>query len=75
MIEGRSRDDWAHTAALMAQQANIYRDPKKKSTPFSPNDFDPWVYLDRKRKGRRADDRLPGDIKMLKTVFVDRKTQ
>ena len=54
--------------------ANANRDPKKKSSPFQPADFDPYALMDRRQKGRiaKSDDRLPGDISLLK-VFVDRK--
>ena len=41
MADGRQRDAWNHTAALMALTANCHRDPKQRSTPFEPNDFHP----------------------------------
>jgi len=75
MAEGRCREDWAHTSTVMALLANINRDPRKKSTPFKPADFDPYVHLDRKAAGQAFDDRLPGSIDTLVTVFVDRVQQ
>jgi len=71
MADGRCREEWAHTSTVMALLANINRDPKKKSSPFKPADFDPYVHLDRKAAGRTFDDRLPGSIDTLITVFVD----
>ena len=64
MAEARSRDRWARTSALMALIANCHRDPKK-SRPFKPADFDP--YLERKA------DRLVVDkenIGLLKQAFA-----
>ena len=47
MAEARGRDNWAHTSALLALTANVYRDPKK--TPaFKPADFDPYTATDRR---------------------------
>ena len=40
MAEGRSREAWNHTAAVLALLANCHRDPKK-SKPFQPDDFNP----------------------------------
>ena len=40
MADARSRQNWSHTAALMALIANCHRDPKK-TRPYKPTDFDP----------------------------------
>lgn len=40
MAEGRSREAWNHTAAVLAMLANCHRDPKK-SRAFEPEDFHP----------------------------------
>ena len=40
MSEAKSRDDWRHTAALMALVANVNRDPRKQR-PLKPEDFNP----------------------------------
>lgn len=40
MAEGRSRDAWAHTSAVLAMLFNVNRDPRK-SKALMPSDFDP----------------------------------
>ena len=69
MADGRCRNEWAHTAALLCQTANINRDPEKRSTPFRPEEFNPYTYIDRKGKGVKVDDRMPGSVSMLKDIF------
>lgn len=64
MAEAKSRDNWAHTSALLAMTANCNRDPKK-TRPFSPTDFDPHASAEKQI-------RLKGSIEDLK-VFVDKK--
>lgn len=63
MWEGRVRENWNHTAQMMALTANINRDPKRKSKPFAPADFHP---LERARESRV----IPADITVLRDVFV-----
>lgn len=41
MAEGRQKAEWGRTAATMALIANCHRDPKKKSTPFTADDYLP----------------------------------
>lgn len=69
MAHGRQRDQWNHTATLLAMLANINRDPKK-SRAARPMDFHPMP--DGKRRVKPAP--IKGDITMLKAVFVDRRT-
>jgi hypothetical protein len=64
MAEGRSRDNWAHTSAVLALVANVNRDPKK-SKAYKPADFNPHV-----RKAAK----LKTDIRVLKQVFVDNRS-
>ncbi|NLW83533.1 MAG: hypothetical protein GXY41_03865 [Phycisphaerae bacterium] len=40
MAEGKSKDAWQHTSALLALIANVNRDPKR-TKPFKPSDFNP----------------------------------
>lgn len=40
------REQW-HFAELLAQGANIHRDTKKRTTPYSPMDFMPKHYRDK----------------------------
>jgi len=41
MAEGRAKENWQHTSALMALIANAHRDPKKGKA-FEPDDFNPY---------------------------------
>ncbi|HEY1068411.1 MAG TPA: hypothetical protein VGE52_19970 [Pirellulales bacterium] len=63
MAEGRTREAWNHTSALLALLANIHRDPKKTS-PFKPADFHPSV-----KRATAAPVKV--GIRVLKQVFVD----
>ncbi len=65
MAEGRQNEQWNHTAALLAMLANVNRDPKK-GRAFQPNDFHPH-----RHRPKASDKPLKGNIRMLKTVFVD----
>lgn len=64
MSEGRGREHWAHTSALLALLANVHRDPKKHR-PFSPADFNPYA-LDEQKPAPKT-----RDLSILKAVFVD----
>lgn len=64
MTQGRQRDEWNHTATLLAMIANINRDPKK-GRAARPTDFHPMP--DGKRKAPAP---IKGNITMLKSVFV-----
>lgn len=64
MAEGRSRDNWAHTSAILALIANVNRDPKKHRA-LKPADFDPHAAPKSKRTRTK-------DLSILKAVFVDR---
>lgn len=67
MAEGRRKDAWSHTSALLALIANAHRDPKK-SKPFEPDDFSPFA------NRRRCEPKLvTKDLTVLKAVFVDRR--
>lgn len=41
MAEGRSRENWQHTSAILALLYNCNRDPKK-TKPAKPSDFNPF---------------------------------
>ncbi len=66
MAEGRSREAWNHTAAVMAILANVHRDPKKHG-PYGADDFHPY-----RTRGREAVPKTK-DLSILKAVFVDGK--
>ena len=42
MAEGRQRDSWSRTSAVLALTANCNRDPKKQRA-FTPDDFNPFA--------------------------------
>ena len=66
MSEAKSRDDWRHTAALMALVANVNRDPHKQR-PFQPEDFSPYEQKPKtviRGKG----------LRLLRDVFVKTET-
>ena len=62
MAEGRQREAWNHTAALLALLANCHRDPKRSSA-FTVTDFHPLA--------EPASPPPRADITVLKTVFID----
>jgi hypothetical protein len=41
MAEARRRFTWGAVSSVMALLANLNRNPKKRSRPFTPADFDP----------------------------------
>lgn len=50
MAEGKSKSLWAHTSLIMALLAELHRDPKERTRPFSPADFNPHVDKQEKRE-------------------------
>jgi hypothetical protein len=68
MAQSRQTENWNHTAALLAMLANVHRDPKK-GRALKPSDFHPVP----KPKTKAEQPPIKGDIRMLKTLFVDRR--
>jgi hypothetical protein len=66
MAEARSRQQWHHTAALLALIANCHRDAKRHR-PYTPEDF-----LPRTPAARQPSTPPITDLSILKTLFVDR---
>ena len=68
MAEGKAKDAWQHTAAILALIANVNRDPKKKR-PFMPADFNPYF-----EKTSRPDVIVvtKENISLLKNAFLRR---
>ncbi len=64
MAEGRQREAWNHTAALLALLANCHRDPRRSSA-FTVTDFHPLA--------EPAALPPPADISVLKDVFIHRR--
>ena len=63
MADAKRRDQWSHTAAALAMTANVHRDRKKKSQPFTPADFHPLA--------RRKTPAVKVGLGVLKQVFVE----
>ncbi len=41
MATGRSKAQWSHTSEILAILAEVNRDPRKRSAPFTSRDFNP----------------------------------
>jgi len=41
MWDGKNEFEWSQTSSIMCLMANINRDTKKRSKPFTPDDFKP----------------------------------
>ena len=65
MAEGRSRDRWNHTAAILALTANCHRAKKSRKT-FKPDDFHPHVH-------RASAPKIQVPVSILKQIFVDNR--
>ncbi|MBX3444254.1 MAG: hypothetical protein KF774_17765 [Planctomyces sp.] len=62
MADARKTDDWSRLAQLLCLTANINR--KKRTRPFRPHDFVPWLPRPRKPPPE------PGGIQLLR-VFLN----
>ena len=67
MAESRSKDNWNHTSAVLALIINVNRDPKKRRA-VSPKELNPHEH--KKKTILRGK-----GLRILKDVFVDRKTE
>ena len=63
MAEAKRNEAWSHTANLMALVANVNRNPRKRSRPYSPVEFHPFV-----ERKKPAETKV--DVKVLRDVFV-----
>lgn len=52
MTDGRIREEWARTSAVLAMLANTVRDPKKKPSPYTAAEFNPFREHDRRAVNR-----------------------
>jgi hypothetical protein len=68
MYEATRREQWSHTANVMALLANCHRDPKRSRRPFHVADFLP---ADLRIHVRRAlgIPLTPANLRMLKPLF------
>jgi hypothetical protein len=65
MADGRLRERWNHTAAVLAMLANAHRDQRRRAEPFGVADFHPF-------EAPRREEPLKVDITVLRDVFVPR---
>ena len=65
MADAARGEAWQHTAWLAAMIANANRDPKKKPSPFTPDDFNPMVRRDRKSGAVSVTKENIGDMKAM----------
>jgi hypothetical protein len=70
MAESKQREAWGRTSSLLAMIANITRAlaGRKSDKAFVPSDFDPF-------SARQQMPPLPGDVSMLKDVFIKHKEE
>lgn len=74
MAEALRREAWQHTAWLSAMIANANRDPRKKPSPFQPDDFNPLAKRDRKAGAVVVDDETIGDLRTMFGQFSPERT-
>jgi hypothetical protein len=67
MTRGRAVRQWDETAALMAVIANCHRNPKRRPSPYTADDFHPFA----PRHTTRGLRLTPANIGILK-VFLPR---
>ncbi len=65
MAEGRSRDRWNHTAAILALTANCHR-TKKTSKAFQTDDFHP-------HHQKKSAFVIKAPVSILKPIFVENR--
>lgn len=67
MLDARCREHWSHTSVILALIANVNRDPKKHSQPFSPDEFNPY---EQQSKAKEEPIARVG-VDMLRRLFID----
>jgi hypothetical protein len=63
MVDAVRCERWDHTASLLCQGANIYRDPKSRPLPF--HKFHPYRESPTQSRGMSV-----SDLHALKSLFV-----
>ena len=66
MVQGKRKEEWQHTASILAMVANTVRDPKKKRKAYCTEDFYPKSFDTRRKE---VPMRVP--ISALKSAFID----
>ena len=65
MYRGKVEDEWGRTSSAMALFANANRDPKKRSKPYTPDDFNPTSVRPRQSRGTRLTSKNIDILKVL----------
>ena len=65
MADGPGRTSWAQTSLIACILANANRDPKKRSRPYTPADFDPYAEDADREDSRRLTAENITDLKMF----------
>lgn len=52
MADGLARERWGHTSAVLAMIASVNRDAKKRPSPYSSSEFNPFGAEDRRSANR-----------------------
>lgn len=73
MAEGKRKDDWHHTAKLCVMLAEPHRDRKKRSKPYSEEDFHPYAH--EIKQVRRTKVSKAEGMRLLRAAFVDGKVK
>jgi hypothetical protein len=68
MVEEEQNRRWDHTASILAMIAEVHRDKKRTPKAYTPSRFHPG-----RRKSKKETPVETVDLKVLKTIFVDRK--
>lgn len=63
MADGKRRDEWDRTSAVLAMLVNVNMDTRKHK-PISPSEFNPFA-------PRRREGRIEVEMKDLRHIFVD----
>lgn len=50
MWEGKAKHDWSQTGSILCILANLHRDRKRRSKPFTLQDFSPMHKQEQRRK-------------------------
>lgn len=68
MARGRMEHDWSQSSELLAALVNPYRDPKKRSRPYTADELNPMIHH---RKRQPIKDTKTA-FEFMRRVFVER---
>jgi hypothetical protein len=62
VASGRQSDAWWHTAHMIAHSANLHRDRKKKGTPYTAAECNPYLLAQKGEERKRTGTALIGSV-------------